>query len=243
MSQPDGNTRPNTPHLPVSLTHHILNKASIHDWFTLNLVNNEWKNNVQNYLKWIADAYTYTEKKIYNYKPKDDEEVVDLCLLIGSTNDSNEQIVLLSNEQKIDGITTITVPKDTLNVYEFPKDDNKTKEVLRILGILNKYKSFCNLECFKIKNEISDVASPQQKIILELEYKVWEKYLKLFDTLIKNIRNIPTQGANVGGKPRRRSFESLTVPQLKEYAKRKEIRGYSKLNKAELIAALRKTRK
>lgn len=41
-------------------------------------------------------------------------------------------------------------------------------------------------------------------------------------------------------KPRKGSYESMTVAQLKERCAKKGLKGYSSLRKAELIAALRK---
>jgi len=70
------------------------------------------------------------------------------------------------------------------------------------------------------------------------EHNIWSQHFTDFRTLLENLRNVDPV-VNGG----RRSYDSLTVTLLKEQAKRKQIRGYSKLNKAELIAALRKKRK
>lgn len=43
-----------------------------------------------------------------------------------------------------------------------------------------------------------------------------------------------------GGKPRKNTFESMTVADLKQRCVKRNIKGYSSMRKAELIAALRK---
>ena len=124
-----------------------------------------------------------------------------------------------------DAVSIVVLPKNT----KLKKCADSLEDILQTI---NKYISFCNSEIDFYREKDTT------------ENNIWTMNLNTFTELYNKLNQGPN-GAAGGGNSRRKSYDSLTVHQLKEQAKRKQIRGYSKLNKAELVKALRscKTRK
>lgn len=56
--------------------------------------------------------------------------------------------------------------------------------------------------------------------------------------LRRHRRSGQTKAADLSPKQEQKSFDDLTVPELKDKAKEKEVEGYSQMKRDELIEAL-----
>ena len=214
-------------------------KMKVHDLIRFSKTSTDFQNKVNNYLLWVDNKINAVNNEGVTIQKTKVNDELTYCII---DNDNNIYIL----DEIVDGVGTIIKVEKILDMLKptannenstenekYTKIKKKLHHIEFFSKILNEYIELCNEQMMYDKNEKCNDVVP------------WGKYLEIFlkkKTEIERLEQVITS-FTAGGKPRRRSFESLTVPQLKEYAKRKEIRGYSKLNKAELIAALRKTRK
>lgn len=226
--------------LPREIIQHILARGTIRDSMNLYVAVNrvDDKENATHIKKAIIDYFNWVKQ-------------------ILSENINAKEIFVITIDNKdiycLKKCKHLILLDELVDGVSFKLDDGKATNILtkkvesvdhidKFLKIIQAYVDFCKVQIKKADDEMKTLNN-NEKDGINKEKAQWVTYLKIFSESQASISAIKKELDKVGGKPRRRSFESLTVPQLKEYAKRKEIRGYSKLNKAELIAALRKTRK
>jgi small subunit ribosomal protein S2 len=123
--------------------------------------------------------------------------------------------------------------------YVIPGNDDAVKSVKVILGVLNN--AAAEAQGLEVVDYITEDESKKQVRVHEKPAKEFKKEVKKEETKVEakvEEKPVEVKEEKVEKAPKI-DLTILTVAELRELAKKKEIKGYSKMKKEELIDALK----
>lgn len=121
--------------------------------------------------------------------------------------------------------------------YVIPGNDDAVKSIKVILGALNN--AAAEAKGLEIVDYVTEDESRKQVKVHEKQVKKEEKKQERIETVKEEKEIIEEKPVTVVEKTPKIDLTILTVAELRELAKKKEIKGYSKMKKEELIEALK----